>query len=237
MEEQFSNLGAPSNITHEYLEFGNLFKLKWVPVEEAGAYVIQRLNGNKFSTVSVVLKNEFIDYEVAGFSYDEVISYTYRIATLRSVEQTPDKFSTNYPVALNFVPEVIARQTKFIEDSNSDVLHVIFNKEMKVLVQDSQEKLDFYKYSAMDNYKDIFLEPFYSYTINSAPDFVEQIVDNNDDDFIFIKYKNSNVIALSANDLSRKLTISDFFGSATGKIEVDFKNNIFKVDVVFIRFY
>ena len=229
MEEQFSNLGAPSNITHEYLEFGNLFKLKWAPVEEAGAYVIQRLNGNNFSTVAVVLKNEFVDYEVAGFSYDEVISYTYRIATLRITEQTPDKFSTNYPVALNFVPEIIARQTKFIEDSNSDVLHVIFNKEMKVLVQDSQEKLDFYKYSAMDNRKDVFLEPFYSYNINSAPDFVEQIVDNNDDDFIFVKYKNSNVIALSANDLSRKLTISDFFGSTTGKMEVDFKNNIFGI--------
>ena len=230
MSETISNLSAPINITHEYIGFGNLFNIKWIPVDEAGAYVIQRLEGNNYITVAVVLTNEFIDYEVAGFSYDDVISYTYRIAALRTTEQTADNYSSGYPVFLNYVPEVIARGSEMKNENNSDILEVNFNKEMKLLVQEDNETvLDFYKYSSIDNEKGTYLDSFFSFNIAAAPDKVEQIVDNNDDDYIFVKYKNSNIVALSAENLNRKLTISDFLGTATGKIAVDFKNDLFSI--------
>ena len=230
MSETISNLSAPINITHEYIGFGNLFNIKWVPVDEAGAYVVQRLEGNNYTTVAIVLTNEFIDYEVAGFSYDDIVSYTYRIAALRTTEQTADNYSSGYPVFLNYVPDIIARGSEMIDKNNSDILEVNFNKEMKLLVQENDKtSLDFYKYSAIDNIKDTYLDPFFSFSIAAAPDKVQQIVDNNDDDYIFVKYENSNIVALSAENLNRKLTISDFLGTATGKIAVDFKNNLFSI--------
>ena len=74
MSETISNLSAPINITHEYIGFGNLFNIKWIPVDEAGAYVIQRLEGNNYITIAVVLTNEFIDYEIFKDVYQKMIS-------------------------------------------------------------------------------------------------------------------------------------------------------------------
>lgn len=228
-QETFSNLKAPINITHEYLEFGNLIKLKWAPIDEAEAYVIQRYIGDAFVTIAISLKNEYIDYEVAGFSFDDLVTYTYRLASLRYSDQAADQFSFEYPVSLSYVPEIISRFSQYKSESDSDVLEVNFNKEMKVLVQDDSENLSFYKYSAINESKTNYLTPFYKYSFLTAPDKVVQIVDNNDDDLIFIKYQNSNILGLSANDLTRKISITDFFGQVTGKFDVDFKNNLLAI--------
>lgn len=226
MIEEISNLRPPSNITHEYLEFGNVFKLKWISVESAEAYVIQRFVNETFVTIGITLKNEYIDYEVAGFSYDDVVSHTYRIASLRHTSQTAERFSSEYPVSLSYMPESISKFSEYCDSSNSDLIEVNFNKEMKLLVQDKEESLDFYKYSSMESDEKNLISPFYNYTMITSPDKVVQVLDNNDSDYIFLKYKNSNIIALSAEDLSRKVFITDFYGTVTGKFDVDFKNNL-----------
>ena len=231
MVDVISSVSPPKSIEVEHLGFGNIVKIKWREVPEANYYLVQRKINNEFRTVGLTIANEFIDYEISGFSYEESIYFKYRIASLEHYTETAVEFSNEFTAFLEAVPYDLINNYVSYEEINSKAISVTFNKEMKFVVQDENSTdLDFYKYSAANVDSENLLEKFFSFNVPSAPSSVEQIVSNlKDDSDVFLKYKNGTIVSFNPNTFAKTLTITDFFNKNIKKIDVDFDEKILGV--------
>ena len=207
MVDVISSVSPPKSIEVEYVGFGNIIKLKWREVPEANYYLVQRRINNEFRTVGLTLTNEFIDYEITGFSYEESVYYKYRIASLEDYTKTAGEFSNEFTVFLESAPYDLLNSFEMNTDLASEVISVTFNKEMKFVVQDENStSLDFYKYSAASIDENDLLAKFFSFNIPSSPSAVEQIIPNpKDDSDVFLKYKNGTIASFNPNTFAKTL--------------------------------
>lgn len=144
----------PRYFSHENLEFGNVIKVNFEPINEAIGYIIEKsIDENiTFEYFTFVNENSFIDYTINEFSdYNKELNYYYRISPIGNLNETNLRFSRSYKVTIPKMPLELLNVIEGEIETHSKTFTITNNKETKFLIQNSENNLNVYKTSTLSN--------------------------------------------------------------------------------------
>lgn len=142
----------PRYFSHENLEFGNIIKVNFEPIENAIGYIIQKSNDNEinFETFTFTNENSFVDYTIDKFSdYNKEIFVHYKVCPIASLEDTSNHYSRSYKVVIPRMPAALVNSIEGKPETHSKIFNIVNNKETKFLIQDIENNLGVYKTSVL----------------------------------------------------------------------------------------